>query len=399
MRQPEQPAGVWQPPGWSPQGAVRFLHGLVAPAADGADPVLAEWAAGRPDGAWAEWLRGQGIAAYTHHRLRGAGLLAALPAELAQALRGAYYLAAADAELHTRELREVLAALSAGGVTPVLFKGAALAHLAYPDPACRPMGDLDLWVSAEAMPRARDLLIGLGYALHEKAERPAALQAQQDGEVQLVGRRPGSGLVELHWGTFAGEWLRRTAAVDNAGILRRCRPVTVAGEAAQVMAAEDAAIQLAVHLAVNHQMAYPGVRGLLDVALLARAEAVDWTVVAQRSRAWRVATATWLVLQVTDELLGLPEARSAIAALTPSALRRRLLARFTGPDEVLAGKDITGGPRRLLYQLLLVDRPRDAVRLVGRTLWPEPAWLDVRYGASGAGVRLRHLGRALRGRL
>jgi len=166
-----------------------------------------------------------------------------------------------------------------------------------------------------------------------------------------------------------------------------------------VMAAEDAAIQLAVHLSVNHQMAYPGVRGLLDVALLARAEAVDWAVVAQRSRAWRVATATWLVLQVTDELLGLPEARGAIAALTPSALRRRLLARFTGPDEVLAGKDITGGPRRLLYQLLLVDRPRDAVRLVGRTLWPEPSWLAVRYGGQGAGVRLRHLGRALRGRL
>jgi hypothetical protein len=123
-----------------------------------------------------------------------------------------YYNAAGDAELHTRELADVLAVLVAAGVTPVLFKGAVLAHAAYPDPACRPMGDLDLWIDVAAMPRAQAALESLGYVQRLKAERPVALQAQRAGEIQLAGRAPGSGLVELHWGVFAGEWLHLTAS-------------------------------------------------------------------------------------------------------------------------------------------------------------------------------------------
>ena len=112
----------------------------------------------------------------------------------------------------------MLDVLVAAGVTPVLFKGAVLAYTAYPDPACRPMGDLDLWIDLDAMPRAQAALESLGYVQRLKVERPLALQAQREGEIQLVGRAPGSGLVELHWGVFAGEWLHRAAAVDDGGI-------------------------------------------------------------------------------------------------------------------------------------------------------------------------------------
>ena len=122
-----------------------------------------------------------------------------------------------------------------------------------------------------------------------KAERPVALQAQREGEIQLVGRTPGSGLIELHWGVFAGEWLHRAAAVDDIGIRGRAVSVTIAGRPALMLAPEDAIIQLAAHLAVSHQMAAPGLRGLLDVALLARSQPVDWQAVAERARGWRVA--------------------------------------------------------------------------------------------------------------
>ncbi len=395
MRAAAQSPHVWQPPGWSPQGAVDFLHGLT----DEASPLLAAWAKRAPDAAWAEWLGGLGLAAFACHRLRGAGLLGELPDPLRDRLVGAYYRGAADAELHTQELAAVLGTLARGGVTAVVFKGASLAHLAYPDPACRPMGDLDLWVTAEAMPRARELLAGLGYVERGKAHRPLALQAGRDGEVQMMGSAPGSGLVELHWGMFAGEWLQRTAAVDSPGILCRAVPVTLAGQSAWTLAPEDAIVQLAVHLAVNHQMAYPGLRAMVDVSLVARphsvrAQDVDWTAVAERARAWRVANATWLVLSLTGELMGLPGAEAAIAALRPSAVRRRLLRRFVDGGAVLEGRDMTGGPRRLAFQLLLVDRPVDALRLLGRGLWPEEGWLAARYGAAGPRVRMRHLAAA-----
>jgi hypothetical protein len=57
------------------------------------------------------------------------------------------------------------------------------------------------------------------------------------------------------------------------------------------------------------------------------------------------------------------------------------------------------GPRRFVLQLLLVDRPRDALRLIFRALWPEADWLAARYGRAGVGVRWRHLLAAVRGKI
>ncbi len=386
---------MWRPPGWQPAGAAEFLRALVA--RDGA--ALHAWAATRADAGWCDWLHGQGLAAYAFHQLHATGALSELPLELQAALRGRYYTATGDAELHTRELAEVLDILARRGITPIVFKGAALAFTVYPDPACRPMGDLDLWLSDDEMPHAQAALEAAGYRQHVKDARPLALQAQRAGEIQLVGRQAGRGLVELHWGIFAGEWLRRAAAVDSAGPRERAIPVTLAGQAARTLAPEDAIIQLAVHLAVNHQMAYPGVRGLLDVALVAAHNPVDWDAVVHRARAWRVAVATWLVLSLTAELFGLADVRAAGCRLQPSAVRSRLLARFTGPGAILRGQDITHSRWRLVYQLMLVDRPQDAARLVWRALWPEDAWLTARYGAASPGIRARHLLMAARGRV
>lgn len=386
---------VWQPPGWSPQGAVDFLHGLVAEDAG----RLAAWALGKPDETWATWLRGQGLAPYVWHRLKAAGCTNEAPPGRVQTLRGAYYAAVADAELHTAELVAVLATLRAARVTPVVFKGAALAYLAYPDPACRPMGDLDLWVTAESMQTAQAALEAVGYRQHVKDTRPVEFQAKNGGEVQLGGAGGGRGLVELHYSTFAGEWLRRTTALDKDCIACRTVPVTVAGCSAWALSAEDAVLQLAVHLAVNHQMSYPGLRGLVDIVLQARSQPPDWRVVAERAHTWRVATATWLVLSLAHTLLGLPGAEESMAALRPSAFRRRLLTRFANTETMLAGRDITHGPLRFIFLLLLIDRPGDALRLLGRALWPEGGWLAARYGASGPRVRMRHLAGALRGRV
>lgn len=361
------------------------------------DEALPVWARGDPDMRWGQWLAALGLAPYAWHRLKAIGSVGSLPAELGKTLRSAYYASVADTELHAGEVREVLGRLAGVGVVPILFKGAALAYTAYPDPACRPMGDLDLWVTDEGMPLARAALEAAGYREHTKAERPPDMQRQLGGEVQLSGTRPGSGLVELHWSMFSGEWLRRTATVDNAGIRSRVRVVQVAGCDGWAPAPEDAAIQLAVHLCVNHQMAFPGVRGLLDLALLSRAGLLDWSVLVERARAWRVATATWLVLSLAAELFGLDEAREAISSLTPPARRQTVLRWFVDAQHVLEGRDMTGGPRRLAFQLLLVDRTRDAARLVGRTLWPEDDWLRVRYGGTGMTVRGRHLARASRG--
>jgi hypothetical protein len=385
---------IRQAPGWAPLEAVDSLHALI----DGGERLV-EWMRTKSDARWGGWLAGQGLAPYAWDRLKTCGAVGRLPADLSQVLKGSYYTAVADAQLHAVELRHVLGHLHEAGIDPILFKGAALAYTAYPDPACRPMADLDLWVTEEAMPYARSALSEAGYAEHTKIERPVELLRYTSGEVQLVGTSAGQGLVELHWGTFAGEWLRRTATVDDAGIMRRIRPIRAAGCDSWTLSPEDSILQVAVHSAVNHQMAYPGLRGLLDVALLARTENVHWATLAGRAKTWHIGTATWLVLHLTSALFGLDGAQAAIQALAPSRQRQAALSRFVDAQHVLEGRDMTGGPRRLAFQLLLVDRPRDAANLVWRTLWPERSWIRARYGAEGPAVRWRHLTHAVRGQI
>ena len=162
-----QRLGQAQPSVGYPQGAVSFLRALVAP--DTA--ALGVWATtARPDAHWAEWLRRSAIGCRlpftdcTPGRPAGAPV----PRNSAGRLRGMYYNAAGEADAaHTRAGGCAWTVLiAAGGHIPVLFKGAVLAYTAYPDPACRPMGDLDLWIALEAMPPAQAALESLGYAQH-----------------------------------------------------------------------------------------------------------------------------------------------------------------------------------------------------------------------------------------
>jgi hypothetical protein len=368
-----------------------LLRGLVT--AD-PEPLREMLAAGGLDGDVAAWLRAQGLAPFAFQRLREAGLASAR-----DEIQRSYYRSVADALLHDHELGRVLAVLAGVGITPVLLKGAALAHTVYPTSACRPMGDLDLWVTSAEMSAAQAALEQIGYAQRVKSARPVALQAQQEGEIQMVSQRPGGGLVELHWGAFPGQWLRHTSQVDVSGILARLVSVEIVGLPARILAPEDSLIQVAVHMAINHQMSSPWLRGLLDVTLLARGGAFDWAAVVARARAWRVATATWLVLWLAADLLGLAEAEPVVAGLAPSALRRRQIGRFCNARTMLEMRRINSSPARFLYQLSVVDRLSDAVRLLGRALWPEAGWLEARYGSAGRAVRRRHFLSALRGQV
>lgn len=66
-------------------------------------------------------------------------------------------------EISRDELRRVLAALSAAGIHPILFKGAALAYSHYSDPSLRPRGDTDLLIDAGAIASACTVFENLNY--------------------------------------------------------------------------------------------------------------------------------------------------------------------------------------------------------------------------------------------
>ncbi len=343
-----------------------------------------------------DWLRRQGLAALAYYRWQAGALL---PQGLKHELQAIYYMSVAQAQLQRHELATVLAALNERRLPAIAFKGAALAYTIYPDPACRPMGDLDLWLAAENMPGARAALEEGGYQAQLKPTRPLALMIHAHNELPMYGTHAGTGLVELHWGVFPGEWLQRTTRVVDADLWARAIPVVLVGQPALIMSPEDSVIQVAVHQTVNHNMSAPWLRGLMDIALLARHYAIDWDVVVQRARAWRVVTALWLVLSLTVDLAGLEEAAEAVRQLQPSALRCRLLGRFANAESLVLMRDLSASRWRYVFLLLLVDRGQDALRLIFRALWPEREWLIARYGHYSLATRLRHLIDAAQGKI
>ncbi len=300
---------------------------------------------------------------------------------VAARLRPAALSVAATNRAHFDALERIEAALAAAAIPVVLLKGAALAHSAYGGPSRRPMSDLDLWIGSERIVDAESALRGLGYG---QVARPSP------GEVQL--RPPGrrSGLVELHETAFRGYWVRWTASVDEASVWQRAVPVAP-GRAARRLAAEDEVIHLACHLVTNHVAQAP-LRGLLDLALVARSRRPDWRVVVERAVRWRVATAVWLALDRAERTIGVPGATSALERLRPPRGRRIALGRLASPRAILGDRGVWH--RRPAFPFLCTDRARDAVRFVRRAVWPDRAWLATRYGA-GAG-RLTHV-RALVG--
>lgn len=294
------------------------------------------------------------------------------------------------------ELARVLTDLNDSGIIPILFKGAVLAHTVYPIYTHRPMGDIDLWISRQNMAQAQAVLKSIGYVYKEKEHRSHAMQALGDGELQMRGQTPLLGLVELHYGVFAGEWLRIVTRIDRTAVYDRLVSTTICDQPVRRLVAEDAFIQIALHVGINHQMTVNGFRSLVDLEFLAQS-GVDWQVVVRRCREWRVYTAVSFVIDLWNQLFA--TAQSAQAATVLPFQRDSLLRMFVTPTAIVEGHNLSGSRRRLLYQLALVDRGRDALKLIAHTVWPDRAWLDARYSSADLQTRFQHFRQIASGKL
>lgn len=115
---------------------------------------------------WAKALelaRAHGVGSICEEALRSLSHdLPGLP-EAKASFRRERHFNAYRAQRALRDLREVLDALCAGGINPIVLKGASLALGLYGDPVLRPMGDLDLLVKEGDAPRAMMALLQEGY--------------------------------------------------------------------------------------------------------------------------------------------------------------------------------------------------------------------------------------------
>ncbi len=180
-------------------------------------------------------------------------------------------------------------ATAAGGLT--LLKGAAVGHTVYPNPALRPVSDLDLLTPREQVGRVQSRLEAIGYrgvglTAHR---RLGGLARRYRAELPLVGYVPGLGhlLVELHWSL--AEIPYYIDLVTPAALAEDAKPL----HALPGCSAPRPSVLLAYaagHLALHHSRDLRLI-WLVDLDYLVRSGRVDWDDLLRIAEAWKLGLA------------------------------------------------------------------------------------------------------------
>ena len=319
-----------------------------------------------------------------------------IPARALRELQRGYYLNMLRNEWLRAELQEVTIALHQEGVEVIVLKGGALAWTVYASPALRQMADLDLMVRREQVELMNGALKRLGFVL-SSVTSPYLLAFQQrfGGGVAWVrpdGRRTVCLDVQHH--PIGIDWYRYATRMDVESLWEKARPLAVEGVKALQLSVADTIIHLCLHPAVQHGYNWT-LGGYVDIDRVVAHAGADfsWASFTERVEQFGVRTPVAYGLLTACRLLETPVPPDVLEELRPSTLRLGLLRRLapvecSGPL-AKPGRG-TSGVRRMLLFTLLVDRVWDAVRMVGRILFPDREWLATRYGLESEGRLFLH---------
>lgn len=212
--------------------------------------------------------------------------------------------------------------LDSAGISWRLTKGAALAHLDYPDPSVRTFGDVDLVVHPSDWAAAFRLLSASGYR-REAPTLPGGYDARYGKGATLT---TADGLeVDLH----------RRFAIGRFGVTARMEAVfassgavELAGRTLPVLDPAGRLLHACFHAALG---GFRGLRAFRDVAQLILVTGADWQATFAVARSWRAeAVVASAITESWDRLqLGVDHPAHARARSTPlSRGDRRVLQMF-----------------------------------------------------------------------
>ncbi len=275
---------------------------------------------------------------WLHHRLGELQGFGGAPEQVIESLTAARR---ANALLHIRrkeELRRILRAFETAGVPVLVLKGMALACMVYPEPALRPMLDIDLLVPDGSLAGARKILIDLGFRVPLRhAFRPATGPTAIE-ETSKPLQRPGTRMmVDLHEALDLGAG--ETAPGWSASIFDRAMQVDLDGVPARTPGLEDLLVHTSFHLSERH-LFDRGLPPLLDVALLVgrHGAGMRWEAISRHAEGPRGRAGLVLPLLLARDLLGAPVPPDLIGKW-PDDDHSRELERLATEQVVRTGKD------------------------------------------------------------
>ena len=339
-----------------------------------ADRRLVEVATGPVDwGLVVHRAHGEGVLPLVQWNLRRLELLNHLPSEAQRRLRaGAQSLWARGAVLAAR-WGEAMCALGEAGIETITVKGIALAHTVYPEPALRPMADIDLLVRAADRVRAIEALARLGY-------RTPGPEAERLGESRCFAElvRDGAHL-DLHWDVARYLRFEGVVRVDHEGLWSRARPLVLAEGRSLTLCPEDTLLHLALHLTLGSDFARVLWYADIDALIRRHATELDWSLIVDEARRWRIGALLYWTLGVVSVSFGTPLPAGLGERLAPGRLRRAAVGACIDSSWPPSLGSSLSEARVYPAQTLLMDRGLDVVRVLAWTFFPSGTWLRLHY--------------------
>jgi hypothetical protein len=237
-----------------------------------------------------------GVVPFLFHKLKPMFPKVHIPDLVREKMQRMYYLSAARNTRIYHELSTVLAALNATGINVILLKGAHLADKVYGNIALRPMADVDLLARQGDLLKIHHGLLGLGYDSEDEelsCKIHLAPYTKQDSlkiDVHFdIARQP----VSLRY--------------DLEGMWDRAREYACRDVKTLALCPEDLILHLCSHTTLDHGfdnrlIPYIDLWKITDCY----ADQLDWNQVWERGVQWGMERSVFLMLALTERLLGLP---------------------------------------------------------------------------------------------
>ncbi|HYM23841.1 MAG TPA: nucleotidyltransferase family protein [Vicinamibacterales bacterium] len=261
--------------------------------------------------------------------------------------------------------RAVIAALIDEGIEPLLFKGAALAHLRYADSWLRPRADTDLLIRHGDRDAAARVFERRGFV---RAAHPAGSHVTHQFTYTSIAHGIGA-QYDVHWKIADPQAFADVVTYNE--LTRDAVPVDALGPGARGISDVHALIVACTHR-VAHHYDTDDLLFLHDIDVLARClDCHGWPAVVRLATEKRVRAVCARGLGLATERLGTPVPADVMGALSAPA------------DEPTA-KYLKRGLRRvdILRSDLASLRWSGRARLLREHLLPSPAYMRASYGRS-----------------
>jgi len=123
------------------------------------------------------------VAPLLWHHIQRSG--APIPLETEKTLRGLHFRHRALCRIHTQVLKEINKLFESAGIQTLLLKGLALGYQYYPDPALRPVGDIDFLLKQTDVLPTLELLTDAGFRTDSPPEPGARLPKELTADSPL----------------------------------------------------------------------------------------------------------------------------------------------------------------------------------------------------------------------